>query len=295
MLDIKNLTSSLPSYPAYRGQWTSLYLEPMMASGERFTVAVAARGSDGAFKVHPAMRPHVIDAMFGAKSEAFNKLIELACSSLSHHLSCHGTFDGWAMPITGLTMGRIRDTVSSDLTGLLKQAVCMTASLAALDFDIEKDNSRALQPDTVDRWPTQFKDAVLARNPKLSGYFNKSFSISELARPAKIFYLSDQVAINTGRLEPGSRLQQLLNHNKAGLIDLASIQGAPNSLIAVKHLELVVFRPSLSSPLYSNSQIDFLREALHALSLLGKQHELIVTEVETAEQAADRLFTAEAA
>lgn len=295
MLNTNDLISSLPPYPAYRGKWASLYLEPMMASGERLTVAIAACGDDGDFKVYPAMRRHVIDAMFGGKSEAFNKLIEIACASLSHHLSTYRDFEGWAAPTSGLTMGRVRETVSSDLAGLLRQAVCMTASLAALDFDSDQNSSSERQIETVDRWSTQFKDAVLARQPKLSGYFNQNHPVSDRARPIRMFYLSEQVAINTGRLEPGSHLPRFLLQNKAGLIDLASVRNNPGRLLARKHFELIVFRPKLDDPLYSTKQIDSLSEAMLTLELLGKEHGLIVATVESADQAANRLFLAEEA
>lgn len=295
MLNLKDLASSLPPYPSYRGRWTSVYLEPMMASGERFTVAVAAYGHDGKFCVHPAMRPHVIDAMFGEKAEAFNNLIGLACSSLCHHLSVNGSFDDWVPPTSGFAMGRVRETASYDLTGLLRQAVCMTASLAALDLDVGLESEAEMTAETQDRWAKQFRDAVLARQPRLSGYFHQNFHLSEEARPARIFYLSNQVAINTGRLEPGSTLPQLLQRNKAGLLDLLSIKDNNNSLININHFELIVFRPKLNNPLYSKKQIDLLSQAVETLEIIGKEHDLVVATVESADQAAERLFQAEAA
>ena len=302
MINLDSLLQSLPPNPAFAGSWASIYLEPMMASGERLTIAVAAIGENGECRVSPAIRPHVLDVMFGLQSAGMARMIGVACSSLQRHLQFEGGFEGWIPPMSGMQLGAVRKTVSSDGLGLLRQAVAMTASLAALDFDANEEDIEDLTDDAdlgvgskKDPWSKQFESAVLGRNPHLSGYFHASFHVSEKARPSKIFYLSERAAINTGKLIPGSALSAMFERNKARMLDLLVVRDRDDKMFPRSHFELVVFRPEFDDPTYSERQIDSLRRSIEALEEAGDKHDLRVQTVESAEQAADRLFLAEAA
>lgn len=301
MIDLDALLRSLPPSPTFEGTWAAVYLEPMMASGERLTVAVAALGKNGECRVAPAIRPHVLEAMFGHQSAGFNKLIGLICTSLQRHLQNHSSFDGWKTPMTGVTLGAVRHTSSNNLIGLLRQAVSMTASLAALDFsdigeDIDYQDTPSIEEGSkADPWPRLFENAVIERDRHLSGYFNKSFEVSDTARPAKIFYLSDRAAVNTGKLIPGASLSYLFERNKARLWDLLAVRDHDNKLFPRQHYELIVFRPSFDDPTYSERQINSLRKSIKALEETGDKHELRVQTVLSADEAADRICQAEAA
>ncbi|MEX5496905.1 hypothetical protein ABFV51_27260 [Pseudomonas asgharzadehiana] len=301
MINFEALLKAVPATPSFQGSWASVYLEPMMASGERLTVAVAAIGKNGECRVSPAIRPHVIDAMFGAQAAGMAKMIGLICSSLQHHLQYRSSFDGWISPMSGVSLGRVRETSSADLVGLLRQAVSMTASLAALDFsdaDSEIDEVDGVDVglgSNRDPWPKLFESAVVQRDARLSGYFNRTFEVSEKARPAKIFYLSERAAINTGKLIPGAALSGMFERNKARLLDLLVVRDRDDKLFPRAHFELVVFRPAFDDPTYSERQIDSLRRSIEALEEAGDKHELRVQAVQSPEEAADRLLQSEAA
>lgn len=301
MINFEALLKAVPAAPSFKGSWASVYLEPMMASGERLTVAVAAIGENGECRVSPAIRPHVIDAMFGAQAVGMAKMIGLICSSLQHHLQYRSSFDGWISPMSGVSIGRVRETSSADLVGLLRQAVSMTASLAALDFsDAESEIDEVNGIDVGsgsnrDPWPKLFESAVVQRDARLSGYFNRTFEVSEKARPAKIFYLSERAAINTGKLIPGAALSGMFERNKARLLDLLVVRDRDDKLFPRAHFELVVFRPAFDDPTYSERQIDSLRRSIEALEEAGDKHELRVQAVQSPEEAADRLLQSEAA
>ena len=301
MINFEALLKAVPAAPSFQGSWASVYLEPMMASGERLTVAVAAIGKNGECRVSPAIRPHVIDAMFGAQAAGMAKMIGLICSSLQHHLQYRSSFDGWISPMSGVSLGRVRETSSADLVGLLRQAVSMTASLAALDFSDAEGEIEELDGVDVgsgsnrDPWPKLFESAVVQRDPRLSGYFNRTFEVSEKARPAKIFYLSERTAINTGKLIPGAALSGMFERNKARLLDLLVVRDRDDKLFPRAHFELVVFRPAFDDPTFSERQIDSLRRSIEALEEAGDKHELRVQAVQSPEEAADRLLQSEAA
>lgn len=98
-----------------------------MASGERLTIAVAAIGENGECRVSPAIRPHVLDVMFGLQSAGMASRGSVL-QRLQRHLQFEGGFEGGSPPMSGMQLGAVRKTVSSDVLGLLRQAVAMTAS-----------------------------------------------------------------------------------------------------------------------------------------------------------------------
>jgi hypothetical protein len=291
MIDIDLLMARMPATPSYEGRWASVYMEPMMASGERVTVAVAAIGNSGEVRVSPAIRPHVLEAMFGSRSSGFFRMIEMVASSLQAHLEKTGQFDGWKPPVSGVTMSAIRQTSSSDLTGLLRQAVSMTASLAALDLgvsdDIESQQTIIIPSD--DRWPKQFQAEAVHRDPRLEPFFSQKLVVSEPSRPLNFFFLSERVAMNTGRLIPGKGLSSYLEHNKARMLDLR-VAKEKQHLLRRSHFELVVFRPSFDDPTYSLKQIDALKRSIATLEDACDEHEVLVTQVKSAAEAAERLL-----
>lgn len=291
MVNLEFLRKKLPPKPEYSGVWTSIYLEPMLASGERLTIAVAARGENGEIKVCPAIRPNVLEAMFGDRSTGLARMIKVIASSLQAHLQAGGDFSTWVRPVSGVTIGPLRQTSSSDLTGLLRQAVSMTASLAALDLaePAEEETVEAIVGSADDRWPTQFQAEVVRRRPEMERFFTQKFFISEPSKPLNIFFLSDKVALNTGRLIPGRGLSGYLEHNKARMLDLR-IAKERQHLLERSHFELVVFRPSYDDPTYSIKQIDALKRSIATLEAACDESRIRVTQVQSAVEAADRLL-----
>lgn len=293
MFDIMNLDSligKIPSPPNCSGFWASVYLEPMIASGERLTVAVAALADAGGIKVCPAIRPHVLEAMFGSRASAFSSLIEMIALDLERHLNANHRFDSWTPPVTGVSISHPRRATSTDLAGLLRQAVAMTASLAALDVSaVEEESTNQILMPSDDRWPKQFQAEAVRRDARLDRFFNQKLSVSEPSKPLSFFFLSEKVAMNTGRLIPGRGLSSYLEHNKARILDLR-VAREKQHLLERSQFELVVFRPSFDDPTYSLKQIDSLKRSLYTLEEACDEHRVRVTQVQSAAEAAERLL-----
>lgn len=83
MLNLNDLLNTAPRTPAVTGEWASVYLEPMIGSGERLTIAVAAKCSDKYVDVRPAIRQEIIEVMYGHRSQAFNSMVDVVATSLT--------------------------------------------------------------------------------------------------------------------------------------------------------------------------------------------------------------------
>lgn len=284
MLNLDHLLQTLPSLPLLNGKWVSVYLEPILGSGERLTIIVAAVSSNGDILVKPAIRKEVVEAMYGLRSSSFNNMVDLISNSLKTHLQNGGDLTEWLPPISGITVSSPRDAASSTTTGILRQAVSLSSSLSSLldeNVDVDKKVKKSWEPD---RWSTQLIDAVLRVDAKRECFFNRQFTFSDGHRPARIFYLSDRAAINTGKLLP-SNLNEFVKDGKAKISDLSMIKKHGDFFDHQYH-QMLVFRPADDNPAYSEKNIRSIKSAYLALQDLANTYEVTITPVHSVEQAA---------
>ena len=58
--------STYMTAPLYQGAWQAIYMEPIVGSGEKITIAIMALGIDKKdTKVIQAIRPELIDCLYG--------------------------------------------------------------------------------------------------------------------------------------------------------------------------------------------------------------------------------------
>ncbi|MCM7825544.1 MULTISPECIES: hypothetical protein [Enterobacter] len=289
MLNYNELLKTAPQLPSFRATWAPVYLEPIMGSGEKFTIIIAAYSENGHFRVCNAIRPHVVKAMYGEKHNQFNSIIEMIMLSLENHLRSHKSFDGWISPIMGAELGSVSLAQSSDMTGILRQAVQLTASLSSLDFfSSEDENDEKYSSENT--WASQLKASIINEQPSMGQYFNREFKVDGQARPAKIFYLSPKIAVNTDRLIP-TNLATHLDRNKARILDLIAVKD--HDIFERSTFEFIVYRPQEDEPTYGKSQFVKLNEALHTLEEIGDKHSIRVVPVTTVQQATIRVINAE--
>ncbi|WP_337065161.1 hypothetical protein [Rouxiella badensis] len=285
MLNLDLLLKAVPPMPAIAGSWVSVYLEPMLGSGEKLTIIVASVTTTGEVLVKPAIRKEVIEAMYGFRSPAFTKMVNLISKSLKEHLERGNDFKEWVPPITGVTVSHPREAASRNATGILRQAVSLSSSLSSLLEDEEHlAKAKTKSPREKDRWASQLIDAVLREDSYREVLFNRQFSFSDGHRPAKIFYLSDYAAINTGKLVP-SNLTELVKDGKAKISDLSMIK-KHNHLFERSTHELILFRPTDDDPAYSDKNIESIKSAFLALQDLAHTYDVGITPVHSIEQAA---------
>ncbi|MCX3307958.1 hypothetical protein ORN12_02895 [Pantoea vagans] len=287
MLNLDLLMKNIPPMPSIKGQWRSFYLEPMLGSGERLTIMVAAISNDGQAIVKPAIRKEVIEAMYGFKSNAFLSMVEILCNSLRDHLLTNKSFEGWISPVTGVTAGSSREAASASVTGILRQAIALSSSLSTLNVE---DSSQVTKKHRTekDRWATQLMQAVLTKDPSRERYFNRSVTFTDGHRPAKIFYLSEKSALNTGKLVPAN-LNQLVIDNKAKISDLSMAKLHDDMFPRNRH-ELLVFRPPADDPRYTDKNILAIESAFLSLEDLADAYSVSVSAVYSVEHAVSKII-----
>jgi hypothetical protein len=167
-------------------------------------------------------------------------------------------------------------------------------SLADFQLNDEADVARELEED---RWPKQVREAVIAREPRLSRWFERRVRLVARGRETRFDFLGQRIAVQLGRLIPGPAIAEQERRAKVKLFDLETLRKTPDSYMLERPLdyELLLYRPSDDDPTYSERSIERLREALAGLEELGERRKLRVRPVFDADTPAKRIVEAEAA
>lgn len=288
------MIDQFPSLPPYKAIYAPIYLEPIMGSGERLTVAIAAVGYDEKFKVVQTLPEKVIECLYGNEKENFSGLIGVITSSAINHLREKQNLEYWEPPFTGAILGEITETYAADLNGVFVQALKMHSSLSHLPgtkSEVEEVEYNKKW------WIDKIKDNFEQKNNRLFiQNFDKKFSFYKkyTAVETKYDYAGNHYVANISRLPFGRYLSNYVNDAKIKLFDLESIKKAASSdatLFPDKNIsfELLLYMP----PKYKRSKK--ASAAFHSLEEAGDDRELMVVSIQSPEEAYERILKAEKA
>lgn len=158
---------SFPSAPSFFAEWRTVYFEPIPNSGERIAILIIVRNAGGRIDIYDALHPTVIDSLYGAKATSFNGYIRLIKSNILNN-NGESTVDG-------VDIGAWHKSQSSNIQGIVKQALYKTASLGsvALKGLFEQEDSLIENEQVDSRWSKRIKNAVIEIDPS----YEKSFDI----------------------------------------------------------------------------------------------------------------------
>jgi hypothetical protein len=290
MLNYDDLFLKASSKNPYSAKWAPIYFEPVMGSGEKITVAIVAINDDGTeYKAVQAIRAQVIKAMYGSQHKNFSNIIEFIIDDINKHIETNGDFVNWKSSLHGAFLGSPKKSRAENMTGILRQAIQLTASLSSLTF-----NEQVKNINQNDIWSRQFKEQVIFSDRSLEKYFDAKFEIPN-GRPITLFYSSDKLATNTCKLLPAT-VNQDYEKNKAKLIDLDFVREQRVLNFKDKLYELIINKPStLSDHTLSSKVVDNIETSFYNLSQMGRKMGIKVVDVPSAETASDYLIRQEAA
>lgn len=281
------LNRLFPAPHTYGGVWQSIYLEPIVGSGERLSIAVVACGNDGQFQVVQSLRNEVIEGIYGEKAEQFQGIIDWVIQSIHKHLSAKNTLDSWIAPIEGVHSGVIRATSASSLTGILKQAIMQSASFGTLALEAEHDDAESeYHKKSQQHWSAQITELVKMQNPTYASYFKKKVRILNSNTLTSYDFLDNSHAFNFGLL----KATQNLNTLKAKLLDLGMLKKSPFTT-GIQCFELIVGSSPLDDPTLTEREIEKQENSLAYLIEAAASEEVSVHRVFSSQEAADRLLS----
>lgn len=277
-----------PVEPKVKGSWHTIYLEPIVGSGERISVAVIAILESKVFRVIQAIRSELLDCLYGVQAENMQAMIKWIIDSARVEIERNGSIEAWKPPIDGVFIGVAVDAADDDIEGILRQAIRFTSSLSSLALDADRDYEEDQPKRYSERWVRNIQDEIRRKKPNLISNFSKKIKLSEANVLTSYGFLMDTYVSNFGLLIP-SRMSSSINAVKARLFDLESLMKT-SSLIKPDRYELVLGHPPFSDPTLTPRSADKLEENLKMISELAKSEGVNVFCADSAEMAANHII-----
>ena len=166
----KNHNAIFPDLPSYSAQWTPIFWEPILLSGEKITAIISAVGNDGQILIEPVLRQNVIKTLFPNGHRGAAEMLNWAVESLTAHLCNGGDVLDWSSPMSGFTLGTPRQISSYNIESVIQQAIPLCASLSCIGIESYSKSTTATVMSN-DRWRSSIKEEVVRRLPRLESSF----------------------------------------------------------------------------------------------------------------------------
>ncbi len=281
-----------------KGEWTAIYLEPVIGSGERICIGVAALTRDAGMVV-PVVALDRLECIYGKQVDSVLLASRLALDYTRDLLSRDGdrSLRAWKPPIEGVFLGKPAPCEGVSLEEIARTGLTASSSLVEKLADTEAEQAGAAGSLTTNRLEELIKALVVAARPPLEGRFRVQRKIRENARASVIGFIGNTIAANFGMLMPG-RLSPLVDISKAKLWDLAQLREDTKRdmfLTPLNRFELLVYRPRDEAAEYSERQMKGIQEAVVELEAEADKVEIRCRPATSHEEIANVLLEAEAA
>jgi hypothetical protein len=284
---------------AVHGSWSPIYVEPVIGSGERICVGVAAVNGSASLVV-PVVALDRLECLYGKGVDAILLASRVALEYTRGALGDQGAgaLQRWKAPMDGLYLGDSVRCAGDTLEEIARTGLTAASSLVEKLADAEEETEGRGAGLTTSRLEELIKQKVVTARPPLEARFRVQRRVRDNARASVIGFIGDKIAANFGMLLPG-RLGPLVNVSKAKLWDLAQLREdvKRGDLFSppLNRFELLVYRPREESPEYSIRQLNAIQEAVVELEAEADQVQIMCRPATSPEQIAETLLQAEAA
>ena len=283
---MNSLDSLFPALPETTGCWRPVYLEPIVGSGEKISIAVIGV-SGKSYKVIQSVRNELLDCLYGKQAENISSMITWVIESLNNQLRLKGSLEEWESPITGVEIGAETTARGSNIDDILRQAIRFSASLSTLSLDAERSDDDEQPKKYTEHWARSISTAMVDINPQLLSSFGKKVQLGETNLLTSFGFIYGEYTANFGLLVP-SRLSASLNNVKAKLLDLETFK---KSSLGVKpnSYEVIIESPSLKDPTLTSMSVKKIRDNFTLIEEIAHAENINVYRAESAEEAANHI------
>lgn len=280
---MNKLDSLFPVLPKKEGYWRAVYLEPIVGSGEKISIAAVAV-SGNKFSVIQSIRDELLDCLYGQQAENIRSMITWVVSSLQTELKLSNSLAEWISPISGVVIGDVVAARGNSLDEILKQAVRFSASLSTLSLDAERSEDDEQPRKYSEHWSRSISAAMKLVNPSLIQSFGQKVQLGEANVATSFGFIHGEYSANFGLLVP-SRLTSSLNNVKAKLLDLETFKKS-SLIMKPNEFEIIIGAPSLKDPTLTDAAVKKLRDNFLLIEELAAAEKIGLFKAESAEEAA---------
>jgi len=283
---------SFPDTPRYLAKWAAIYMEPILNSGERITIGIAAVGMDGAISVRPTLNLEQLKCVYGKGGIELLNSATFCLGLIEAHLRTTNLFD-WKPTVSGILVGEVREAAGNELSSIIANAMRLTASFSHGAHELTESNQLMVVAPTItreDNWINIVKQNVRNTKPDYYRYFNTEMHL-ERGLPTVFDYVGARYAANLTEIPSGNanKLKNSLNSSRVKLWTLARLKDLWHT---TQNCELIIKHPPLRASL-SASAVDEISDVIYQLREESNAEGLSIFDVVSAEQASSRILEKE--
>ena len=286
---MNTLSKLFPEPPTYKGSWQSIYIEPIIGSGERIAIAAVAFGENNEFNIIQSIQSELLECLYGSQASSMQNMIDWLIESATSEIKNNNrSLAKWTPPFEGVKIGQLFEAADEDIQGILRQAIRFTSSLSALALDSEREENDEYPRRRTEQWASSISEEARSINPRLSRFFKQKIKVNQSNLLTTYGFVTEKYVSNFGLLIP-IRLPISLNGIKAKLFDLESLKKSNIVLIKPEKYEILIGVPSFQDPTLTSKSVQKLKETIEMVTELARTENIGVFKAESAKQAAEHL------
>lgn len=281
---MNNLENLFPPPPTFFAKWQAIYIEPIVGSGERISIAVLAIGANNEYKIIQAIREDLLDCLYGSNAKNMQSIIRWVIESANNELKYKLSLSEWEIPVDGVIVGELRSAADESIDGILQQAIRFSSSLSKLAPDLEREGKLHSKRNMTENWGKSISNEMLTINPNLSPFFRKSFKLSKSEAYTTFGFCNNKYVSNFGILAP-ERLSASLLTMKSKLFDLGALKKSkvPNK---IESYEMIISISSFTGLTQPSKSINKAEEKVQMLTEVAASESIGIFKAGSAKEAA---------
>jgi hypothetical protein len=296
-----------PQRDQVRAQWAPVFLEPILGSGERLTVAIIVV-ANGQIAVERAPRLNRLSCLYGSAASDLSIAIDLTVQLLQQFARTAGLqiLDGTVSPLHNISIGRARNMSGATIAEVIETAFSASSSFTLWPEErgqLVEDNDIYEEINDTEIFSISASNRqllnkvmmhVITSDPNLGRCFRYKWRVSKEGRKQAIDFVGSRLIANVRMLLPGQRLNTSFERVKAGLYDLEVFRRA-QVIAAANEYRLLLHVPTQGTqPDMSDLQARRLTEAADELQSQALQERLALRTVNSTDEIVTEILRLEA-
>tara|TARA_R110001583_G_scaffold155783_4_gene307447 strand:+ start:1774 stop:2700 length:927 start_codon:yes stop_codon:yes gene_type:complete len=279
---------------AFIGAVYPIYLEPLVGSGERWTICIAIVGLNGQVKVINTINNITASKCFGSFGEGLFRIANETAANLKAWLNT-GTMNEWEPLFSETQRGDGRPIRAKDIDAAVRIATKTLAVFMAKTANeaSNKDNS---SDNRSAQWESNVKEETLNKQPKLRGMFGRTIPIKHQAFQFsyRFGFVGGHAAVNFANFNT-SNLAYAKSAAESDLMHLEQLRSYNDDQELIKHntYELMIYTPINIRDVHTKADTGRILASIDSLVAFGDKHEISVINLHSPQDAAQRIIKRE--
>lgn len=279
---------------SFRGQIYPIYLEPLVGSGERWTICLVVVGEDSQNTVINAINSQTATKYLGTFGQGLFNIAAETASNLKEWLKTENISD-WIPLFSGTEKGSGRPVTTKNIEAAARIAVKTYAVFMAKT--VNEATGKAQDPTVKpSQWEANVKAETCKKYDRLGNMFGQNITIKH--RHSEFSYrfgfFGGHIAANFANFNTRD-LTYAKSAAESDLMHLEQLRSHNEDQQLIQHntYELMIYTPIDLQEQRTSADVKRIAASIEGLIAFGDKHEISVVHLHTPQEAAQRIIKQE--